>query len=212
VGFRQRVALGVAVLESAARVSRWCISEERLAHEDTMTTVQTTKVDSVALDEAVARMVPAASDLARRLTGAGARAVRMGASHARVSADLIFPDGVGRGTVVVSVFRYRGDLRVDLAIEHNRVFAKAGGEPSENRCYLNDYVASVTLSPKVDQLPVEFLRKVVSGVGAARSAVERYRRRSGWFLAEITTARPVFTPQPQMVALPLPPDLSTGEA
>ena len=78
---------------------------------------------------------------------------------------------IGRGTVVVGVFRYRGDLRVDLAIEHNRVFAGRGGEPSENRCYLNDYVASVTLPPQADQLPVEFVRKVVSGVGAASLAV-----------------------------------------
>lgn len=175
-----------------------------------MASLQVTKADPAALDEVVARLVPAVSDLARRLTGSPARAVRMGPSHARVSADLIFPDGVGRGTVVASVFRYRGDLRVDLAIEHNRVFAGRGGEPSENRCYFNDYVASITLAPQADQLPVEFVRKVVSGVGAARTAVERYRRRSGWFLAEITTARPVFTPQPATVALPLPPDLSTG--
>lgn len=174
-----------------------------------MTSIQTAKPDPAALDEVVARLVPAVSDLVRRITGGGARALRMGPSHARVSGDLLFPDGVGRGTVVVGVFRYRGDLRVDLAIEHNRVFAGRGGEPSENRCYLNDYVASVTLPPQGDELPVEFVRKVVSGVGAARSAVERYRRRSGWFLAEITTARPVFTPQPAAVALPLPPDLST---
>ncbi|HXV90272.1 MAG TPA: hypothetical protein VD707_02825 [Gemmatimonadales bacterium] len=174
-----------------------------------MTSLQTKPVDPAALDEVVGRFVPAVSDLVRRITGGGARAVRLGPSHARVSGDLLFPDGVGRGTVVVGVFRYRGDLRVDLAIEHNRVFAGRGGEPSENRCYLNDYVASVTLSRQEAELPVEFVRKVVSGVGAARTAVERYRRRSGWFLAEITTARPVFTPQPAAVALPLPPDLST---
>lgn len=172
-----------------------------------MTSLQTKPVDPAALDEVVGRFVPAVSDLVRRITGGGARAVRLGPSHARVSGDLLFPDGVGRGTVVVGVFRYRGDLRVDLAIEHNRVFAGRGGEPSENRCYLNDYVASVTLSRQEAELPVEFVRKVVSGVGAARTAVERYRRRSGWFLAEITTARPVFTPQPAAVALP--PDLST---
>lgn len=175
-----------------------------------MTSLQTMPVDPAAFDEVVGRQIPAVADLVRRVTGAEVRAVRMGPSHVRVSADFHFPDGIGRGMVVVGVFRYRGDLRVDLTIEHNRVFAKRGGEPSENRCYLNDYIASVTLPPEVDLLPVDFVRRVVAGVGAARTAVERYRRRPGWFLAEITTARPVFTPQPA-AAVPLPRALPGGE-
>jgi hypothetical protein len=153
-----------------------------------MASLQIAQADPAALDEVVARLVPAVSDVVRRLTGSPARAVRMGPSHARVSADLLFPDGVGRGTVVAGVFRYRGDLRVDLAIEHNRVFAGRGGEPSENRCYFNDYVASITLAPQADQLPVEFVRKVVS----CRGGTHRGRTLPpplGWFLAEITTAR-----------------------
>lgn len=151
--------------------------------------------DAGALDQAVARLVPAVTDLVRRVTGAEPRATRASASHARVTADITFPDGIGCGSVVVGVFRYRGAVRMDLVIEHNRVFAGRGGAPSGNRCYLNDYVASITLPPDAEQLPVEFVRKVVAGVAAARTAVERHRRNSGWFQAEITTARPVFVPR-----------------
>ena len=174
--------------------------------------LQTTPADPATFDEVVGRQIPAVADLVRRVTGSEVRAVRLGPSYVRISGEFPFPDGIGRGTVVVGVFRYRGDLRVDLAIEHNRVFAGRGGEPSENRCYLNDYVASVTMPPHADRLPVDFVRKVVSGVGAARTAVERYRRRSGWFLAEITTARPVFTPQPTTAPTPpMPQALPGGE-
>jgi hypothetical protein len=160
-----------------------------------MSLVSTTSRDPAALDEHVARLVPAVTDLVRRLTGAEARTQRVGPTHARLSADLSFPDGIGRGSIVVGVFRYRGAVRVDLAIDHNRVFAGRGGAASENRCYLNDYIASITLPLDAAELPVEFVRKVVSGVAAARTAVERHRRNAGWFRAEITTARPVFLPR-----------------
>ncbi len=160
-----------------------------------MSLASTTSRDAVALDEYVARLIPAVTDLVRRLTGAEPRTQRVGASHARLSADLSFPDGIGRGTIVAGVFRYRGAVRVDLAIDHNRVFAGRGGVASENRCYLNDYIASITLGLQDEGLPVEFVRKVVAGVAAARSAVERHRRNGGWFRAEITTARPVFLPR-----------------
>jgi len=160
-----------------------------------MTLAPTTSRDPVALDEHVARLVPAVTDLVRRLTGAEARTQRVGPTHARLSADLSFPDGIGRGAIVAGVFRYRGSLRVDLTIDHNRVFAGRGGVASENRCYLNDYIASITLPRDAAELPVEFIRKVVAGVAAARTAVERHRRNAGWFRAEITTARPVFLPR-----------------
>jgi hypothetical protein len=147
-------------------------------------------------DAAVSRLVPSVTDLVRRATGTDPAPLRSGAGDVRLSAPLSFPDGIGRGAVVVEVFRYGAAVRVDLAIEHNRVFAARDGGPSESRCYLNDYVASVTLPLDVTELPLEFVRKVVAGVSAARTAVERYRRRdTGWLRIAITTAMPVWTPQ-----------------
>jgi len=160
-----------------------------------MTSAPMTAHDTTTPDAAVEQLVPAVTDLVRRVAGVAPRTTRVSPGHARVAAEILFPDGIGRGAVVVAVFCYRGAMRVDVTIEHNRVFAGRGGHPSGNRCYLNDYMASVTLALAETQLPVEFVRKVVAGVAAARSAVERRRRNSGWFQPEITTARPVFVPR-----------------
>jgi hypothetical protein len=63
-----------------------------------------------------------------------------------------FPDGVGRGQLVARLFRYRDSVRVDVELVHNRVLAKPGGAPSDRRCYLNDFVASISLPAKTDEL------------------------------------------------------------
>lgn len=160
-----------------------------------MTSAPPTATATAPRVEAIERLLPAITDLVRRVTTSVPRTMRVTPGHARVAAELHFPDAIGRGAVVVAAFRYRGATRVDLTIEHNRVFAGRGGQPSENRCYLNDYVASVTLASDDADLPAEFVRKVVAGVAAARTAVERRRRNGGWFQPEITTARPVFVPR-----------------
>ena len=156
-----------------------------------------TPLAPAAPDAAVTRLVPSVTDLVRRAAGSDAVPLRSGAGEVRLSAALTFPDGIGRGAVVVEVFRYGSAVRVDLAIEHNRVFATRSGAPSDSRCYLNDYVASVTLPLDAAELPLEFVRKVIAGVSAARTAVDRERRRdtNGWLRIAITTAMPVWTPQ-----------------
>jgi len=167
-----------------------------------MTSAPMTASDAAVREAAIEHLVPAVTDLVRRVTGVTPRLTRVSGVHARVAAEIHFPDGIGRGAVVAALFRYRGDIRVDLTIEHNRVFAGRGGHASENRCYLNDYVASLALGSSETELPVEFVRKVVAGVAAARTAVERRRRNAGWFQPEITTARPVFVPRQPAGRLP----------
>ena len=63
---------------------------------------------------------------------------------------------------------YRDLVRVDVEVVHNRMFAKADGSPSDRRCYMNDFVATVTVPPETEQLPPDFERSVLRGVRAAR--------------------------------------------
>lgn len=88
-----------------------------------------------------------------------------------------FPDAIGRGTLSARLFRYRNGVRIDIAVTHNRVIALADGQPTARACFLNDYVASVTLGPDVTVLPDRFRAEVESGVPAALEAVETHNRR-----------------------------------
>jgi len=90
------------------------------------------------------------------------------------SAPVSFPGGVGQGRLHVEAFRYRGNVRVDVRLNHNRVFARADGSPTRRPLYLNDFVASATLTADQPELPVAFHRRVVRGVRQARSAVRRH--------------------------------------
>ena len=79
---------------------------------------------------------------------------------------------------MATLFHYRDEVRLDIEVEHNRVFARTGGTPTERACYLNDFVASVTIPPGAQELPEEFVRHVVAGIAAARDAVRRHNRRN----------------------------------
>ncbi len=94
----------------------------------------------------------------------------------RAEVPLQFPDGVGRGSVVAQVFRYHDTVRLDILVEHNRRFLRPDGTPSDRRCYLNDFQASVTLARGATEVPEAFTRQVVSGVLAAREGVARHNR------------------------------------
>jgi hypothetical protein len=94
----------------------------------------------------------------------------------RAEAPLRFPDGIGRGTVAVELFRYHDAVRLDLMVEHNRRFVRPDGSPSDRRCYLNDFQASLTIPRGAAELPESFVRSVISGVHAAREGVARHNR------------------------------------
>ena len=139
-----------------------------------------TAISDSELDARVGNLVPAVVSLLQRLTSADPTVTNEEdrGSGVRFTSPLSFPDGIGEGSIVCEVFVYRSAVRLDLHIDHNRTFALADATASERRCYLNDYVASVTLDADQETLPVEFVRGVVAGVAAARDAVRRHNRRA----------------------------------
>lgn len=142
-------------------------------------------------DEALGALVPAAESLLRRVTGVEPSHRERAGGEVRLTSPLTFTDGIGRGEVVVAIFHYRGAIRFDLWIEHDRVFARPDGSPTDASCYLNDYVASLRLIPGTEELSDDFEREVVAGVHASRDAVRRYNNRSkaDWFKVRVTANR-----------------------
>ena len=128
------------------------------------------------LDETIESLVPAVTDLLQRITGAAPAVTEGEGSDVELSAPLRFPDGIGKGQVVASLFRWRNAVRLDVEIVHNRAFVTAEGIASDRHCFLNDFQASATLPAGTTELPAEFKREVVSGISAAKDAVQRYNR------------------------------------
>jgi hypothetical protein len=128
------------------------------------------------LDAAVEALVPAVAEFLSRLGEGQVEAGREDGVPS-LGIPLRFPDGIGRARLTARVFRYRTGVRVDLAIVHNRVIALANGLPTDRGCFLNDYVACVTLGPDDVTLPEKFVSRVESGVRAALTAVEEHNRR-----------------------------------
>jgi len=130
------------------------------------------------LESDIGALVPALDDLVARVTGEDPMVAEFDRTSIRLTAPLLFPDTIGRGDVGAHLHRYRDEVRLDIGIVHDRVFARPDGSPSDRSCYLNDFVASVTLAPGTVELPAEFIRHVVAGVAAARDGVRRHNRRS----------------------------------
>ncbi len=130
------------------------------------------------LDSDIGVLVPGLDGLLSRVTGDESTVAEFDRSSIRFVAPLPFPDGIGKGEVVATLFHYRDEVRLDVEVEHNRMFARTDGTPSERACYLNDFVASVTIAPGAQELPEEFVRHVVAGIAAARDAVRRHNRRN----------------------------------
>ena len=128
------------------------------------------------LDETIERLLPFVEDLLERLTDAVPETSEAEGSGFKVCAPLRFPDGIGKGQVVASLFRWREKVRVDIEIVHNRAFTKPDGTASDRRLFLNDYTASIKLETGCRELPADFQREVIAGVSAARDAVQRYNR------------------------------------
>lgn len=140
------------------------------------------------LNETVAILVPKVEDLLRRVCHGEPVAVSTGESAVDIEAPIGFPDGIGNGTVLAELFRYREAIRLDIQIKHNRVFATRSGAPTDRKCFFNDYVASVTVSNDATEIPQDFVRKVVSGIMAARDAVKRHNRQARGVWDEVSVA------------------------
>jgi hypothetical protein len=147
----------------------------------------------VEIDARLESFIPAVVSLLQRITSVKPTVTYEG-TDVKLSSELSFPDGIGEGEIAVELFVYRDAVRLDLHLEHNRVFATANSRPSGRRCYLNDFVASVTLDAEEDTLPNDFVRGVVAGVTAARDAVRRHNRRAKLPWNEIRVATGQFEP------------------
>lgn len=130
------------------------------------------------LDSDIGVLVPALEDLLSRVTGGEPTVADFERNSIRLVAVLPFPDDIGHGEVVAALFHYRDEVRLDVEVEHNRMFARPDGTASDRACYLNDFVASVTIKSGAQEIPEEFVRHVVAGIAAARDAVRRHNRRS----------------------------------
>ncbi len=142
------------------------------------------------LDGAVDALVPALSQLLERAAAGEAATTESDDSGHRFVAPLHFPDGIGRGSIVGKLFRYRDTVRIDVEVVHNRMFARIDGTASDRRCYLNDFVASCSISADTTELPVDFVREVLRGIKAAREGVQRHNRAQSAPWSQVTvTAR-----------------------
>ena len=131
-----------------------------------------------AAEETVDRLVPAVEDLVQRIVPDGVVTTVDETAGYRLTSDLSFADGVGRGRVVARVFRYREDVRLDIELQHNRVFADRGGTPTDRRCFMNDYVASIRLEVGELELPADFVRATLRGMRVAQDAVAEFNRKN----------------------------------
>ena len=129
------------------------------------------------IDEAICALSTPVEDLLRRLSASDPVTRQQDGAGLGFTVPLHFPGGIGRGEAVAHLFHWRASVRLDVQIVHDRMFAKPDGSPSDRRCFLNDYQASISLPPGSTELPTEFIRDVVSGVSAARNAVQRHNRR-----------------------------------
>lgn len=128
------------------------------------------------LDRVIESLAPAVETLLRQMAPDEQVVTTSDGEEAVAEVPLRFSDGIGRGRVVATLFRYHDTVRLDIDVDHNRHFAKPNGSPSERRCFLNDYKASVTLRAGTTQLPEHFEARVVAGVRTTVDAVQRYNR------------------------------------
>jgi len=128
------------------------------------------------LDETIEKLRPAVESLMEAIASNEVVGCENEDDGFAFTTQLRFPDGVGTGTVVAKLFRYRERVRLDIEIAHNRVFARPDGTTSDRRCFMNDFVASTLFEIGTDTIGNDLHRYVVSGVHAAREAVQRHNR------------------------------------
>jgi len=135
-------------------------------------------------------LIPATAELLQRLSGQEPAVSCLEDLGIVASTTYPFPDGIGRGELIAMIFSYRGKLRLDIRLEHNRVFASRFGRVTNNRCFLNDYLASTVLPLNCKVLPVSFVSSVLSGVRHAGNAVLRHNQRHdvSWLRAGVAAS------------------------
>ncbi|MFQ6047083.1 MAG: hypothetical protein ACE5PT_12140 [Gemmatimonadales bacterium] len=140
------------------------------------------------LDRTIELLLPMVEDLIQRLAPDQIVTSEVDEWGYVTSAPVRFTDGVGSGRAVAQLFRYRDMVRIDVELDHNRKLAHADGSPSERRCFLNDYVASVMLAPGSERLPDDFRRTVLRGMKGALDAVRRHNRKHSepWHQIRVT--------------------------
>ncbi|GIW53369.1 MAG: hypothetical protein KatS3mg081_2724 [Gemmatimonadales bacterium] len=142
------------------------------------------------LDRLIEAKAPAVENLLHRVAPEEEVSAGFEGSEFRAEVPLRFPDGIGEGRVVARLFRYHDTVRLDIYIDHNRVMAKPDGSPSDRRCFLNDYKASVSFRPGQEEFPENFEQRVLEGIWKARDAVQNYNRRhpEPWHHIRVTAA------------------------
>jgi hypothetical protein len=147
------------------------------------------------LDATIEELAPAVEDLLQRAGPAEQIRSDAGEGGIKYAMPVHFPDGIGQGQLVARLFRYREAVRLDVELEHNRVFTRPDGGASDRRCFFNDFVASITLPAGTRELSVDFRRRVLSGLHAAREAVQRYNRKhpEPWNAVKVVASRPALT-------------------
>lgn len=142
------------------------------------------------VDDALHRLLPSVVALLRQATGREPLGVlRRDLGELKLSAPVIFPDGVGSGELVATLFPYRGKVRADFVLEHDRVLATPDGMRTSTRCFLNDFQASVMLALDVAGLPKEFVLRTLQGLAVALAAVDKHRVRTQAIWGAIHVAR-----------------------
>ena len=136
------------------------------------------------------KLIPATAELLRRLSGKEPAVACLEDLGIVMSTAYPFPDQIGRGELIAMIFTYRGLVRLDIRLEHNRVFASLTGRATEHRCFLNDYLASIVLPRDAEELPESFVFSVLSGVRAAANAVRAHNERHSvsWLRASVATS------------------------
>lgn len=92
---------------------------------------------------------------------------------------LPFPDSIGTGTVVIVGLHFRGARRprLDITLDHNRVFAHRQRDTVHDRLFLNDYKFARSFAHDAP-LSAHVLRDALrQGVEGARQGLERTRDR-----------------------------------
>ncbi len=142
------------------------------------------------VDEALHRVLPSVVTLLRQATGREPLGVmRRDLGELTLSASVSFPDGVGSGELVATIFAYRGKVRADFVLEHDRVLATPDGIRTGNRCFLNDFQASVIMELDAAALPRDFVLRTLQGFKDALAAVQIHRKRSNATWGAIHVAR-----------------------
>lgn len=129
------------------------------------------------LEETVERILPLVEELVQRFSPDEIVTTEPEEFGYQVSVPFRFTDGIGEARVVASLFRYRDVVRTDIELRHNRRLAKPDGSASDRRCFLNDFVASVSVPAGGTELPQEFRQKALRGAWRARNAVYEHNQK-----------------------------------